>query len=58
MAWGLLFSWRTSVCSVFVLAEEVARESGLVGKNDLIIITCGLPLAVPGSTNLVKVHRV
>lgn len=44
--------------AVFALAEEVARESGLVGKDDLIIITCGLPLAVPGSTNLVKVHRV
>ena len=44
--------------AVFALAEEVARESGLVGKNDLIIITCGLPLAVPGSTNLVKVHQV
>jgi pyruvate kinase len=43
---------------VFELASEVALETGVAGKGDLVVITAGLPLALPGSTNLVKVHSV
>lgn len=43
---------------VFQLAREVALELSVAGRGELIVITAGLPLAVPGSTNLVKVHNV
>ena len=43
---------------VFTLAREVVLEAGAARKDDLIVITAGLPLAVPGNTNLVKVHQV
>ena len=43
---------------VFELAREVVLETGVARKGDLVVITAGLPLALPGSTNLVKVHSV
>ncbi|MBI2853137.1 MAG: pyruvate kinase [Chloroflexi bacterium] len=47
-----------SLDDVFALAGEVAQERGAATRGDLIVITAGIPLAVTGSTNLVKVHVV
>jgi pyruvate kinase len=61
LAWGVLSVKRTEPLSleeVFDQAAEVAMATKTAGKDDLIIITAGLPLSVPGSTNLVKVHRI
>jgi len=61
LAWGVLSVKRTEPLSleeVFDQAAEVAMATETAGKDDLIIITAGLPLSVPGSTNLVKVHRI
>jgi pyruvate kinase len=30
----------------------------MVKKGDLIVITAGIPLGIPGSTNLIKVQQV
>ncbi len=43
---------------VFELAREVALETGVARKGDLVVLTAGLPLTLPGSTNLVKVHSI
>lgn len=43
---------------VFELAEQSAMEMGIVKKGDLIVITAGIPLRVPGQTNLLKVERL
>jgi len=59
--WGVVPVRRPQLLSLdelFEQAAEVAQAAGLAGKGDIIIVTAGLPLAVPGSTNLVKVHRV
>jgi len=61
LAWGVLPLRRPEPLSleeVFEQATEVALATRVATKGDLILITAGLPLAVPGSTNLVKVHRV
>ncbi len=61
LAWGVLTVRRPEPISLeeaFEQAAEVAKATGIAGRGDLIIITAGLPLAVPGSTNLVKVHRI
>lgn len=42
----------------FELAKQSAMETGIVEKGDLIVITAGIPLRVPGQTNLLKVERV
>lgn len=62
LPWGVLpihkTEHMTDLEELFGLAREVALETGVAQRNDLIVITAGLPLAVPGSTNLVKVHGV
>ena len=61
LTWGVFPVMRPeppSLEKVFDLATEVATETGVARKGDLIIITAGLPLFVPGNTNLVKVHRI
>jgi pyruvate kinase len=35
-----------------------ARESGLVGKGDTVVITAGTTVNIPGSTNVIKVEIV
>ncbi|OGN90909.1 MAG: pyruvate kinase [Chloroflexi bacterium RBG_13_46_14] len=42
----------------FELAKQSALETGIVKIGDLIVITAGIPLRVPGQTNLLKVERV
>ncbi len=38
--------------------EEAVLASGLLQKGDLVVITMGSPLSSPGTTNLMKVHRL
>ena len=61
LAWGVLPLRRPEPASledVFEQATEVVTACRVAKRGELIVITAGLPLAVPGSTNLVKVHRV
>jgi len=39
-------------------AERIAVSNGLAKKGDIIVITTGTPINVPGTTNLVNVHRI
>lgn len=43
---------------LFSRGASVARRSGVAKKGDAVVITGGVPVGVPGSTNLVKVARV
>jgi pyruvate kinase len=43
---------------VFEVAREVALEMNAARRGDLVVVTAGLPLTIPGSTNLLKVHSV
>lgn len=38
--------------------EEAVLDSGVLQKGDLVVITMGSPLSEPGTTNLIKVHRL
>ena len=61
MSWGVVpvlsMEQKTSD-DLFGHAVEIATESGLVKTGDLVVITAGLPLGVPGMTNILKVHVV
>ena len=37
------------------LARRAARESGIVSTGDLVVITAGTAVNIPGSTNVIKV---
>jgi len=39
-------------------AARSALETGLVSRGDLAVITAGHPVAVAGSTNMVRVKRL
>lgn len=39
-------------------AEAAIKKIAKLHKNDLVVLTAGIPTHVPGITNLVKVHRV
>lgn len=63
----LLISWGVypyevqepaTVQEVFAQGASLSLATGIARKGDLIVITAGLPLAVPGTTNLLKVERV
>ena len=38
--------------------EAAVLSAGLVQKGDVVVITMGSPVSDPGTTNLVKIHRV
>ncbi len=61
LSWGVephLTPAATDVDMMFHEATQLALKSGVARKGDLIVITAGIPMGVPGSTNVVKVHRV
>lgn len=39
-------------------AEHIAVKNGYARTGDIIVITSGTPIGVPGTTNLLTVHRV
>jgi pyruvate kinase len=39
-------------------AVDTSLSEGLIKCGDLIVITAGVPVGVPGTTNLIKVHIV
>ena len=39
-------------------AEKIAIQAGLARRGDIIVITSGTPIGVPGTTNLVNVHEI
>ena len=61
LAWGVLPVTRPEPAyleEVLELARDVAIETTAAERGDLIVVTAGLPLAVAGSTNLVKLHTI
>ncbi len=61
LSWGVLPVRKNEPVNleeVFELAGEAALETKLARKGDLVVVTAGIPLTVPGSTNLVKIHSI
>lgn len=61
LAWRVVPALKTATPTldgVFEQAVDVALDCGIAGKGDLLVITAGIPLATPGSTNLIKVHQI
>ncbi len=47
-----------SVQDLFAEAVRLCKETGIARHGDLAVVTAGLPIAIPGTTNLLKVERV
>ena len=37
---------------------DAAEKSGLVKEDDVVVLTGGVPVGRPGSTNFIKIHRI
>ena len=60
LSWGViprLIGEKTSTDELFDAAVAAALETGLVKKDDTVVITAGVPLGVSGTTNLMKVSK-
>jgi pyruvate kinase len=61
MSWGVipvLFEEKESSDELFEHAVEKAVDTGLVKCGDLVVLTAGLPMGIPGMTNILKVQIV
>lgn len=61
LSWGvvpLLTKDSENTDEVFERSVYAALESGHVEEGDLIVITAGIPVGIPGTTNTLKVHTV
>jgi pyruvate kinase len=61
LSWGVLPIRKpepSNLEEVFELAGEATLETNLARRGDLVVVIAGIPLTVPGSTNLVKIHSI
>jgi pyruvate kinase len=61
LRWGVYpfqIAGASSVEELFATGTKLCKELGLARRDDLIVITGGIPVGVTGSTNLLKVNRV
>ena len=61
MSWGVtpvLFEEKQTSDELFEHAVDKAVENGIVKSGDLVVLTAGLPMGIPGMTNILKVHIV
>jgi len=61
LVWGvypLLCPESSSTDVMLETAVETALQAGRISNGDLVVITAGVPVGIPGSTNLLKVHTV
>lgn len=61
LSWGV-YSFDVpepqTVDDLFQRAADLAKETGIARKGDLVVVTAGVPIGVPGSTNLLKVVQI
>ena len=61
LCWGV-YPIKTAepatVDELFGLGAKLAKELRLAKSGDLIVITGGIPIGVPGATNLLKVEKI
>ncbi|MFT9056204.1 MAG: pyruvate kinase, partial [Ethanoligenens sp.] len=61
LSWGVipvLTSNASGADDMIETAVQSAVNAGLIQKGDLVVITGGIPLGIPGTTNFIKVHVV
>ncbi len=61
LVWGvspILVTETDSTDEMIDAATRAALEAGLIHSGDLVVITAGIPVGVPGTTNMIKVHIV
>jgi pyruvate kinase len=58
LEWGVVpipVRQTRDVEELWTLSIDAARESAIVDEGDLVVITAGTAVNIPGTTNLIKV---
>ncbi len=61
LSWGVLpvmCHEKSNTDELFEHAVEVAKKTGYIKKDDIVVITAGIPLGQSGTTNMLKVDKV
>lgn len=61
LSWGvtpILMPMAENSDELVDFAVDAAKAAGLVRQGDLVVITAGVPVGVPGTTNMIRVHLV
>ena len=61
LVWGVVpvrMKRTKSTDEMINLAIEEAKKRGLVKEGERVVMTAGIPVGVPGTTNMIKVHEV
>ncbi|MEZ3420722.1 MAG: pyruvate kinase [Eubacterium sp.] len=61
LSWGVIpvmCDEKSNSDELFEHAVEVALETGIIKKGDIVVITAGIPLGQSGTTNMLKAHEV
>jgi len=48
----------STIEELFAMGATLPQRVGLAEAGDLVVITAGSPLGVPGTTNLLKVEKI
>lgn len=59
--WGvmpIILKTKHTTDDMITGVEHAMMQRRLVTRGDLLVITAGVPVGVPGSTNMIKIHRV
>lgn len=60
LCWGVYpfeITVAASITEFFAVGARLAQDLGLARSGDLVVITGGIPIGVPGTTNLLKVEK-
>ena len=61
LVWGvfpLLTKQFDSTDQMIVESEKILKNEGLLKKDDTFVLTSGVPVAVTGSTNMLRIHKI
>ena len=61
LQWGvtpLLIAEENTAEDLFREAVKAAENAGLIKKGDKVVLTAGMPLGIPGRTNMLRVVEV
>ena len=61
LVWGtypLIVNDTNSSEELFEFSIDTAQQAGYIREGDLVVITAGVPIGIPGSTNLLRVHTI
>ena len=61
LTWGVypyLAPEERGLDELLASGEKIAMETGIASKGDLVVMVAGVPIMVPGTTNMVRVERI